>query len=114
MERMAMNNPRQPPDISRLQGDRKRRLEAKALWHQAGYSEDVIARLRWDARYSIIGIGTAEFAFSRYGDYVAALRAAWDALLIPRTGPGAILGVDLPKFAPSLRGVDVQVKPTAP
>jgi hypothetical protein len=114
MELLAMNDARNPPDISRVQKHRERRLEAKKLWHQAGYSDDVIARLRWDARYSIIGIGVAEFAFSRYEDYVAGLRAAWNARLVPRNGPSSILGVDLPKFAPFLRGVDVELRATNP
>jgi hypothetical protein len=114
MERAAMNDTRQPPDISGVHKDRERRLEAKTLWHQAGYSDEVIARLRWDARYSIIGIGVAEFAFSRYEDYVAGLRAAWEARLVPRSGPNSILGVDLPRFAPALRGVDVEVRARNP
>ncbi len=108
-----MNDRRNPPDISRTHRDRVRKLEAKTLWHHAGYSDDVIARLRWNARYSIIGIGVAEFAFSRYEDYVAGLRAAWEARLVPRNGPSSILGIDLPKFAPFLRGVDVDVGLTA-
>jgi hypothetical protein len=114
MEPTALNDARNPPDISRMHRDRVRRLEAKDLWHQAGYSDDVIARLRWDARYSVIGIGLAEFAFSRYADYVAGLRAAWEARLVPRNGPSSILGIDLPKFAPFLRGVDVQLRTTGP
>jgi hypothetical protein len=114
MEHTAMNDARQPPDISSMHRDRERRLEAKTAWHRAGYSDDVIARLRWDARYSIIGIGVAEFAFSRYEDYVAGLRAAWAARLVPRNGPSSILGVDLPRFAPALRGVDVELRTRNP
>lgn len=59
----------------------------------------------WDRLYSILLIDGAEFAFSDYDGYVAALRAAWDAGLVPEYGP-AVHGTDLPEAAPALRGVD--------
>jgi hypothetical protein len=61
--------------------------------------------IRWDQLYSILLIDGAEFAFSDYDGYVAALRAAWDAGLVPEYGP-AVHGTDLPEAAPALRGVD--------
>jgi hypothetical protein len=109
MDPAAMNEPRQPPEISRIR-ERDRTEEARRRWQQAGYPEEVIARLRWDQRYSIIGIGEAEFAFSRYEDYVAGLRAAWAARLVPRYGPSSLLGIELPKFVGDLRGVDIEFR----
>jgi hypothetical protein len=61
--------------------------------------------IRWDRLYSILVIDGAEFAFSDYDGYVAALRAAWDAGLVPEYG-STVHGTDLPEAAPALRGVD--------
>ena len=108
MDPAAMNEPRQPPDVSRFR-ERDRTAEARKRWQEAGYPEEVIARLRWDKRYSIIGIGKAEFAFSRYEDYVAGLRAVWAARLVPRHGPTSLLGLELPRFVKDLRGVDIDL-----
>jgi hypothetical protein len=108
MDSAAMNEPRQPPEVSRF-SRRDRTEEARRRWQQAGYPPEVVARLRWDRRYSIIGIGRAEFAFSRYEDYVAGLRAAWAARLVPRYGPSSLLGIELPDFVTDLRGVDVEI-----
>ena len=61
--------------------------------------------IRWDRLYSILVIDGAELAFSEYDGYVAALRAAWDAGLVPEYG-STVHGTDLPEAAPALRGVD--------
>jgi hypothetical protein len=108
MDPAAMTDRRQPPEASRFR-ERDRTAEARKRWEEAGYPEEVIARLRWDKRYSIIGIGEAEFAFSRYDDYTAGLRAAWAARLVPRHGPSSLMGIDLPHFVTHLRGVDIEL-----
>jgi len=89
--------------------DRRRAHEAKEGWREAGYPAEVIASLRWDQRYSIIRIGTREYAFSRYSDYIAGLRAAWAVGLVPDQGPSSVPGIALPEIAGSLKGVDVDV-----
>jgi hypothetical protein len=70
------------------------------------YGAEIASRVRPDVRYSIIRIGESEFAFSDYDGYVAALRAAWAAGLVPDHGPSSVLGIDLPAVAPGLRDVD--------
>jgi hypothetical protein len=109
MERAAMNDPRQPPAFPRFGADEERAVEAAKRWREAGYPDQVIERLRWNRRYSIIGIGQSEFAFSRHADYVAGLRAAWAARIVPNAGPSSILGIDLPDVSKSLRGVDIEL-----
>lgn len=106
-----MNDTRQPPDFPHFGADHERVREAEKRWRDAGYPDQVIARLRWNRRYSIIGIGASKFAFSRHADYVAGLRAAWAAQIVPNHGPSSILGIDLPEVAGSLRGVDIELSP---
>jgi hypothetical protein len=86
--------------------DERCRLEAESRWRDV-YEPELVAKLRWDGRYSIVRIGGDEFAFSDHDLYVAALRAAWDAGLVPDHGPGLVPGIDLPDVAPSLRDVDM-------
>ena len=91
-------------------GEERRRLhEAQERWQKAGYAAEVIDKLEWDKRYSIIELGESQYAFSTYEGYVEALRAAWEAGLVPDHGPGAVQGVDLPDVAPRLRSVDVEL-----
>jgi hypothetical protein len=97
--------PRRP--TFRFGEDRRRAHEAMEKWEEAGYSPELIARLQWDRRYSIVRIVGSQFAFSNHKGYVAALRSAWAAGLVPDHGPSSVLGVDLPDVAPSLRGVDL-------
>lgn len=106
-----MTNPPYRRRTFRFGEDRRRAHEAKERWEDAGYSPELIARLRWDRRYAIVRIGDAEFAFSDHERYVAALRRAWTAGLVPNHGPSSVLGIDLPDAAPSLRGVDLDFAP---
>lgn len=86
--------------------ERRLRKEAEERWRET-YEPEVAEKLRWDQRYSILRIGGSEYAFTDYDRYVAALRAAWAAGLVPDHGPSSVPGIDLPDVAPSLRGVDV-------
>jgi hypothetical protein len=104
-----MTTPPSPPDRSRSEADGERAREAVKRWERSGYPPEVIERLRWNRRYSIIQIGVAAFAFSRHDDYVAGLRAAWAARIVPDHGPSSILGIDLPDFVSSLSGVDIRL-----
>ena len=92
----------------RFSEEARRRHEAEERWRET-YPPEIIEKLRWDQRYSILRIGESEFAFSDHDRYVAALRAAWDAGLAPDHGPGSVRASDLPDVAPSLRGVDVDI-----
>ena len=65
--------------------------------------------LHTDRRYSIVRLGSTEFAFSDYELYVSALNLAWAAGFVPDHGPSSVPGFDLPDVAPSLRGVDVDI-----
>jgi hypothetical protein len=109
MEDRAMTTPPHPPDRSRSDADGERAREAVKRWEQTGYPLEVIERLRWNRRYSIIRIGVAAFAFSSHDDYVAGLRAAWAARIVPDHGPSSILGIDLPDVVSSLSGVDIRL-----
>jgi hypothetical protein len=101
-----MNRPRK--DTRRF-GEGRWQQVAEQRWQQAGYPLEVVERLRWDRRYSIIRIGESDFAFSGYDGYIAALSAAWEAGFVPHHGPSRVRGIDLPEVASSLRGVDIDL-----
>jgi hypothetical protein len=107
-----MTDPPQPPDLPRFGDERERRREASERWREAGYPSQVVEKLDWKRRYSIIRIGASEFAFSRHDAYVAGLQAAWAARIVPEHGPSSIMGIDLPEVARSLRGVDIDLSST--
>jgi hypothetical protein len=69
------------------------------------YGALVAEQLESDRLYTLVRIGAAEFAFTRYERYVAALGQAWKAGLVPEALPSA-RGAELPDAAPNLRGVD--------
>lgn len=94
---------------SRSDDDQRRMEEAEERWRQAEYKPELVERLRWDRRYSIVRVRGAVYAFSDYDSFVAALNAAWEAGVVPDHGPGSVLGIDLPDVAPSLSGVDVDL-----
>jgi hypothetical protein len=64
-------------------------------------------------RYSIVRVGSAEFAYTRYDQFVQALAQAWDVGLVPEPRPSA-LGRELPEAAPLLRGVDLDLATVDP
>jgi hypothetical protein len=106
-----MSNSRQGKDPPDSPGEQRRIDEAVRRLREA-YGPEIAARLRPDGRYSIVRIGDSEYAFSDYDAYVAALRAAWTAGLVPDHGPGQVLGTDLPEVAPGLNGVDPDLAST--
>lgn len=61
-----------------------------------------------DCRYSLLRIGSAEFAYTTYDAYVRALGEAWSAGLVPWP-LGAVTGAQLLDVAPDLRGVDLDL-----
>jgi hypothetical protein len=87
-------------------GERGARPEER--W-RAIYDPEVAEMLHVNCRYSIVRLGSTEFAFSDYGLYVSALKLAWAAGFIPDHGPSSVPGADLPEVAPSLRGADVDI-----
>jgi hypothetical protein len=101
-----------PRKDDRRFGAERRQQAAVERWLEAGYPPEVVERLRWDRRYSIIRVGESEFAFSDYDGYVAALDAAWAAGFVPDHGPSRVRGIDLPDVVRSLRGVDIDLAAT--
>lgn len=71
----------------------------------ARYGVEVAGRLEPDRRYSLVRVGDAEYAFTSYDRYVAALKHAWRAGLVPETLPSAS-GSRLLEVAPNLRAID--------
>jgi hypothetical protein len=71
----------------------------------ARYGPDVAARLEPDRRYSLVKVGAAEYAFTTYDRYVAALKRVWSAEQVPEPRPSA-LGSELIEVAPNLRAID--------
>jgi hypothetical protein len=108
-----MTEPRKPARARRFSDDRRHRYEAEERWREA-YGPELAEKLQFDRRYAIIRIGDAEFAFSDYDRYLAALRTAWDAGLVPDHGPSSIPGSELPDVAPRLRDVDVDITSHGP
>ncbi|HYN90855.1 MAG TPA: hypothetical protein VER75_02960 [Thermoleophilaceae bacterium] len=84
----------------------KRHVAAELRERWAAAYGPLLARLLEPARhYSILKVGTAEFAYTRYDQFVQALAQAWALGLVPEARPSA-LGSALPDAAPGLRGVD--------
>lgn len=73
-------------------------------WAEA-YGELLASQLEPSRRYSIVRIGTAQFAYTRYDQLVEALGRAWALGFVPESHR-SVLGRDLPDAAPDLRGVD--------
>lgn len=105
-----MTDPRRARDARKATDDERRTLEAEERWRRSGYEQGIVERLRWDRRYSIVRIRGAAYAFSEYDSFVAALKAAWEAGAVPDHGPGSVRGIDLPDVAPSLSGVDIDLR----
>lgn len=105
-----MSRSRRSDDSSRRFGEERRRAqEAERRWREV-YGPEVAESLRWDARYWIVRVGEAEFAFSDYDGYVTALEEAWATGLVPDYGPSSVRGIDLPEAAPDLRAVDADIR----
>jgi hypothetical protein len=65
-------------------------------------------------RYSVISVGSVQFAYTTYEAHARALNQIWDAGLVPGSAPTAVRGVDLPKVAPKLQGVDLDLSDLTP
>jgi hypothetical protein len=72
------------------------------------YGPLLAGQLHPECRYSVVRIGTAEFAYTSYNAYVRALGQAWRAGFIPHP-LGAVAGERLLEIAPNLRGVDADL-----
>jgi hypothetical protein len=71
----------------------------------ARYGPQLAAQLEPDRRYSLLRVGAAEYAFTSYDRYVAALKRVWSEEQVPEPRPSA-RGSELLDVAPNLRGVD--------
>jgi hypothetical protein len=78
--------------------------ELRDRW-TAQYGPHVAARLERDRLYSLVRVGSAEYAFTGYDRFVRALRRMWDAQLMPETLP-SVTGARLLDVVPNLRAVD--------
>jgi hypothetical protein len=65
-------------------------------------------RIEADRRYSLVRIGSLEFAYSTYEGYARALREAWDAGFVPEP-LGSPKGSLLLEAAPNLVAVDAEL-----
>lgn len=74
----------------------------------AQYGPLVAEQLRPNARYTLIRIGAAEFAFTDLDRYLRGLGQAWEAGFVPDPLPTAT-GRELVETAPNLRGVDLNL-----
>jgi hypothetical protein len=71
----------------------------------AQYGQRVAAQLEPDRRYSLVRVGSDEYAFTDYERYVRMLRRVWDSQLVPEP-LASVLGSELLNVAPRLRAVD--------
>lgn len=85
-------------------GSDRRLAELREHW-SARYGPLVAMQLEPDRRYSLVRVGSAEYAFTDHDRYVRALRDAWDARLVLEPLPSA-MGSELPDVAPNLKAVD--------
>jgi hypothetical protein len=74
----------------------------------ATYGAEIARGLEPDRRYSLVRAGDAEYAFTSYDRYVAALKHAWKAGLVPEALPSAH-GSQLLEVAPNLRALDPEL-----
>jgi hypothetical protein len=71
----------------------------------AAYGRLLAMQLEPTRRYSMLKVGAAEFAYTRYDQFVEALAEMWAAGQPVEQRP-SVLGSELPGAAPALRGVD--------
>jgi len=80
------------------------RVSIHEQWTQA-YGAPVAEQLHPERSYTLIRVGSVEFAYTSYERYLRALGQAWGAGFVPDPLPSAC-GRDLPTVAPNLLGVD--------
>ena len=81
-----------------------RLAELQERW-RARFGPRVAMELEPDRRYSVVRIGSSEYAFRDHGRYVRVLRDAWSGGFVPEPLPSA-MGRELLDVAPNLRAVD--------
>jgi hypothetical protein len=97
---MSTPHPSNDPPV-----DPARRLaELRGRW-VAQYGTRVAAQLDPDRRYSLVRVGSDEYAFTDYDRFTRALRHVWDSQLVPEPLP-AVLGSELLDVASSLQAVN--------
>ena len=97
------------PRHRRPEGDSRRPLsEVRAEW-QSLYEPVVVEQLDPRQRYSIVRVGTVQFAYTTYEGYITALSQVWEAGFVPASGHTGVLGTELPEAAPRLKGVDTDL-----
>lgn len=92
------------PHDDKLPGSDRRLAELRERWI-ARYGPVVAMQLEPDRRYSLLRVGSAEYAFTDHDRYVRALRSVWGSRLVPEPLK-AVMGSELLEAAPSLRAVD--------
>jgi len=69
------------------------------------YGARLAAQLEPDRRYSLLKVGAAEYAFTSYDRYVAALKHVWSGDQVPEPRP-SVVGSELLEVAPNLLDID--------
>jgi hypothetical protein len=77
------------------------------------YGPLLAARLSAHRRYSLVRVGSVEFAYTDSDGFVRALQQIWEAGFVPEPRPSC-LGTELPHIAPRLRGVDCDLSDLTP
>jgi hypothetical protein len=72
------------------------------------YGQALAERLEPERRYSVLRVGTAEFAYTTYDRYVRALDQVWGAGLVPEA-LGLVEGSSLLEVVPNLRDIDADL-----
>jgi hypothetical protein len=94
------------------EGDRATAALRRRWIHR--YGGLVAGQLEPARRYSLVRVGSAEYAYTTYNRYVEALGRAWSSGLVPEPLPNT-LGSELLEVAPNLKGVDADIDdPQAP
>ena len=83
------------------------RVSIHEQWTQA-YGSLVAEQLHPERCYTLIRVGSVEFAYTHYERYLRALGQAWAAGFVPDPRPSEC-GRDLPTVAPNLQGVDLDL-----
>jgi hypothetical protein len=87
--------------------DERRLAELRRQWTDR-YGPEVARQLEPDRRYSLVRVGSVEYAYTGYSQLLRALGEVWSAGLVPQPLPSA-MGSDLLDAAPNLNGVDSEL-----
>lgn len=100
----AMPGPTSPQFAGVPHFDRDVATHLRDRW-TAAYGRLLAMQLEPGRRYSMLKVGAAEFAYTRYDQFVEALAEMWAAGRSVEQRP-SVLGRELPDAAPGLRGID--------